>query len=267
MSVKIGIMCKKNDERSKEKSLEFYKKCSLDCYFIDEHNDMIFDYIVVFGGDGSVLRAIPFAIKSNAPIIAVNTGRLGFLCSIDNSDIDRFCEELQSGKIEFEQKTLLETEIGELDFLSFNDVIVQREVSNTAPASAIEFDLFLNKQYVETYISDGIIISTPIGSTAYSLSAGGAILTPDLNGFIVTAICPHSMYSRPIVFSDKNQVELFIKRSDMPCKVFSDGIFVGTIDKTSSMTCRKSDKTVFISKGDDYFCKLNEKLRNWGKRE
>ena len=147
-----------------------------------------------------------------------------------------------------------------------NEIVIQREISNNSFGTAVNLQLFLNDFLTEECLSDGIIISTPNGSTAYSLSAGGAVLTPDLDGFITIAICPHSLHNRSIVFGTNNVAKVFVKKCDKPCKVYSDGIYVGEISINESLVCKKSDKLVKISVSENYFSKLNKKLRFWGDR-
>ncbi len=264
MCIRIGIIYKINDQTSKNTAFEFIENSPFECFFLQEESDLKPNYVLTFGGDGTVLRAVPYAVKYNVPIIAINTGHLGFLCSAKSNELKDFCDMIKSGKLEFEQNNLIETKIGKTKVLSFNEITIQREVSNVANATAVEFELFINGHFADKYLSDGIVIATPNGSTAYSLSSGGAILTPDLQGMIITAICPHSLHNRPIVFSNKSKVEVLVERCDCACNVFSDGIFVGKVDKGQSIICKKSNKKILILKGENYFSKLNKKLRIWG---
>ena len=115
-------------------------------------------------------------------------------------------------------------------------------------------------------VADGVIVSTPTGSTAYSLSAGGAIIHPSVNAFIATFICSHSMNSRPIVFSDEHLVEITFDKATEPPVVFADGKLISTLTNTNRIIIKKSNKTIQIACRQDYYSVLNQKLNNWSNR-
>ena len=262
--MKIGLLCK-NDIYAKQKAEEFKQNCGLECeYLNDDAGDITL--IVTFGGDGTVLQAVKYAIKFNAPIVSVHMGNLGFLCAFSCDDLSLVYEAIKNKKIDYETKFLIETQLNGTTYYSLNEITIQREISNNSFGTAVNLQLYLNDFLTEECLSDGIIISTPNGSTAYSLSAGGAVLTPDLDGLITTAICPHSLHNRSIVFGSNNIARIFVKKCDIPCKVYSDGAYVGGISSNESLICKKSNKRIKISISENYFSKLNKKLRFWGDR-
>lgn len=170
------------------------------------------DLILVVGGDGSLLSAARLAIKVNVPVIGVNRGRLGFLTDISPSNLEQELSSLLEGNFYEEHRFLLTARIIEEQNIFFqgdalNDVVLMQ---GDEP-HLIKFDLYINQRFVCKYSSDGLIISTPTGSTAYSLSAGGPILHPSLNAISIVPMFSHRLNSRPIVVSGDVHIELHIK--------------------------------------------------------
>ncbi len=260
--MKIGFLCKENDINSQEFLNEFKLKCKFD--FIDLNECERVDYIICFGGDGTTLKAVQYAIKCNAPIISVNTGSLGFLSAYLPSEIDRLLFELQSNTVPFVNKTLLEFKIKDVNYYALNDVIIER--NHTRCSETNFYELKIQNKVVQGAVADGIIISTPTGSTAYSLSAGGAILHPSVNAFIATFICSHSMNSRPIVFNDEHLAEISFDKATAPPVVFADGRFVSALEGINCLKIQKSKLSIRIACKQDYYSVLNTKLKNWSNR-
>lgn len=169
------------------------------------------DLIIVVGGDGSLLSAARMAIKVNTPVIGINRGRLGFLTDILPQDIETHLSAVLEGKYEEEKRFLLRTRIFDDENTYFegdalNDVVLGRG----SETHLIEFSVHINKQLVSHYRSDGMILSTPTGSTAYALSAGGPIMHPQLNAIVLVPMFSHSLSSRPLVIDGEAQIELHI---------------------------------------------------------
>jgi NAD+ kinase len=169
------------------------------------------DLIIVVGGDGSLLSAARMAIKVNTPVIGINRGRLGFLTDILPQDIETHLSAVLSGKYEEEKRFLLHTRIFDDENTYFegdalNDVVLGRG----SETHLIEFSVHINQQLVSHYRSDGMILSTPTGSTAYALSAGGPIMHPQLNAIVLVPMFSHSLSSRPLVIDGEAQIELHI---------------------------------------------------------
>ncbi|KTD64218.1 NAD(+) kinase [Legionella shakespearei] len=169
------------------------------------------DLIIVVGGDGSLLSAARMAIKVNTPVIGINRGRLGFLTDILPQDIETHLTAVLAGKYEEEKRFLLRTRIFDDENTYFegdalNDVVLGRG----SETHLIEFSVHINQQLVSHYRSDGMILSTPTGSTAYALSAGGPIMHPQLNAIVLVPMFSHSLSSRPLVIDGEAQIELHI---------------------------------------------------------
>lgn len=170
------------------------------------------DLIVVVGGDGSLLSASRMAVKINTPVIGINRGRLGFLTDILPQDLEMQLGSVLNGQYDEELRFLLHTRINDEDNSAYfegdalNDVVLSR---GNEP-HLIEFDVFVNQQLVSHFRSDGMIISTPTGSTAYALSAGGPIMHPQLNAIVLVPMFSHSLSSRPLVIDGQSKMELRI---------------------------------------------------------
>ncbi|MBA2651183.1 MAG: NAD(+) kinase [Tatlockia sp.] len=172
------------------------------------------DLIVVVGGDGSLLSAARMAILVNVPVIGINRGRLGFLTDISPQNIESQLTAVLAGEYQEEKRFLLNTRIHDGDKTYFegnalNDVVLGRGEET----HLIEFDVIINQQFVCHYRSDGLILSTPTGSTAYSLSAGGPIMHPLLNAIVLVPMFSHSLSSRPLVIDSEAKIDLQISKS------------------------------------------------------
>lgn len=183
------------------------------------------DLIIVVGGDGSLLSAARMAIKVNTPVIGVNRGRLGFLTDILPHDIDIKLEAVLNGQYEEEKRFLLHTRIYDDKKVYFqgdalNDVVLSRGTGT----HLIEFDAYANGQLISHYRSDGIVLSTPTGSTAYALSAGGPIMHPQLNAIVLVPMFSHSLSSRPLVIDGESKIELHISEiNEIELRISCDG--------------------------------------------
>jgi len=184
------------------------------------------DLAITVGGDGTLLNAARSMINSNVPLLGINLGRLGFLVDVSPDELDMRLEEILNGKYEEEHRILLSTRIehhnGGSDSISdaFNDVVVHKwEV-----ARMIETETYINGRFLNSMRSDGLIVSTPTGSTAYALSGGGPILEPDMNAIILVPICPHTMSYRPIVIDGDSEIEIIVKEGPLShAQVTCDG--------------------------------------------
>lgn len=225
------------------------------------------DIIIVFGGDGTLLSVARLVGSRSVPILGVNLGGLGFITEISKDDICRVISNILSGKCRFEQRIMLQADVFRKGkklkrHNALNDVVINK----SALARMIELDIRINKQDVTTFRADGLIISTPTGSTAYSLSAGGPIMYPTLEAFLITPICPHTLTSRPIVLPDDLVLDIGIKKGDNLYLTIDgqEGLALKVNDRVS---IRKADyKTKFLHLHDrDYFKVLRTKLK-WGER-
>lgn len=183
------------------------------------------DLIIVVGGDGSLLSAARMAIKVNVPVVGINRGRLGFLTDISPQDIQTQLKSVLEGDYREERRFLLQTRIYDGDATYFqgdalNDVVLSRGKET----HLVEFDVFIDQQFVSYYRADGLILSTPTGSTAYALSAGGPIMHPQLNAMVMVPMFSHSLSSRPLVIDGHAIVDLKIStRNEHDLHISCDG--------------------------------------------
>jgi len=172
--------------------------------------DASFDMLISIGGDGTILRAATLVRNSGVPILGINAGRLGFLATVQKENIDSFLQFVIKKNYSISKRTLLgldcspENEaIKEINF-AMNEITISRKDTT----SMITIDTYLNNEFLNSYWADGLIISTPTGSTGYSMSCGGPILTPDVKSLVITPIAPHNLNARPLVIPDDTEIKL-----------------------------------------------------------
>jgi|WetSurMetagenome_2_1015567.scaffolds.fasta_scaffold44923_1 NAD+ kinase len=223
------------------------------------------DVVAVFGGDGTLLYAARLVAESGVPILGVNLGSLGFLTEVTLDEMHSAFEALLSGSYHLEERILLEVEVlreGEISarYLALNDAIIAK----SALARIIEIELSINSQLVTVTRADGLIISTPTGSTGYNLSAGGPILYPTLEALILTPICPHTLTNRPVVVPDDAVVGVRVRHSDEGMLTV-DGQVGMSLAHNDSVRVRKANSVIRLVQpaGKRFFVLLREKLK-WG---
>jgi len=172
--------------------------------------DSSFDMLISIGGDGTILRAAALVRNSGVPILGINAGRLGFLATVQKENIAEFMQFIIDKKYTISKRTLLSLSctptneaVEEINF-AMNEISVSRKDTT----SMITIETYLNNEFLNSYWADGLIIATPTGSTGYSMSCGGPILTPDVNGFVLTPIAPHNLNARPLVVPDETEIRL-----------------------------------------------------------
>jgi len=225
------------------------------------------DTVMVLGGDGTLLSVARLVGDKGIPILGVNVGGLGFITEITLNEIQESIDRIISGHYLVEERIMLSASVyrrGRKVFKAsaLNDVVIHK----SALARMIGFDTHINQRYVTALRADGLIISTPTGSTAHSLSAGGPILYPTLESFVITPICPHTLTQRPIVLPDKFILKITIKSGD-DVYLTLDGQTGFPLNVEDITEVKKADyKTRFIRFHDrDYFEILRTKLK-WGER-
>lgn len=214
---------------------------------------------VVFGGDGTMLEAVRMAQKSNIALFGVNLGNLGFLTSCEKDEpIEDILAAIKNRKCV--EKMLLETSVNGITCSALNEVVVR-----SATSRPIYVDMSIDGTFVDSYHSDGAIVSSPTGSTAYSLSAGGPVLAPDVDALVINPICPHSLHSRPLVINSDSEVTLSLHGNEI-ASVFADGRLIANIESGDVVKIVKSaEKANFIiDKEDDFYKKLLQKMNRWG---
>ena len=231
-----------------------------------DHLDDSFDLLVSVGGDGTILRAITFVKNSNISIIGINTGRLGFLATIQDNEIETAIQNIIDGKYRISERSLLSVEtlpqnesITALNF-ALNEVAVSRK--NTT--SMITVETYLNGEYLTSYWSDGLIISTPTGSTGYSLSCGGPVITPGTNSLVLTPIAPHNLGARPLIIPDSTEIQLKVDGRENQHLVSLDSR-IATLDNGTLITIKKADfKIKMIDLLNESFLVTLRKKLLWG---
>lgn len=212
------------------------------------------DLIVVVGGDGSLLSAARMAIQVNTPVIGINRGRLGFLTDILPQDIETHLADVLAGRYTEEKRFLLHTTIHDDDHIYFegnalNDVVLGRGKET----HLIEFSVYVNQQLVSHYRSDGMILSTPTGSTAYALSAGGPIMHPQLNAIVLVPMFSHSLSSRPLVIDGEAQIELRISEfNETDLRISCDGHESKMVKPGQKVSIRKNANQLRLLHPLDY---------------
>ena len=227
----------------------------------------VIDIAMVVGGDGTMLNAARTLCTHNVPMVGVNLGRLGFLTDIPQGDLESNLEALLQGRFSLEQRTLLKSMVLQNDVvihegISLNDSVISK--GNTG--RLIEFETRIDGRFVSHTRSDGIIVATPTGSTAYSLSAGGPIMYPTLSVMSIAPICPHTLSNRPIIISDESVVEIIaINTPETRAHLSLDGLVVHEISGDETIRLTKADTQFSIIRIDshNHFEVLRTKL-GWG---
>jgi NAD+ kinase len=225
------------------------------------------DLIVVLGGDGTLLSAVRATAASDAPLLGVNLGSLGFLTDVPLPSLFSMLDAIVHGQAAVEQRSLMQCDLlrGEEvlgTYKAFNDAVVNK----TALARLNHYDLFLDKVFVSSYRADGMIVATPTGSTAYSLSAGGPVLMPTVNAFVITPVAPHSLTHRPLVVPDSSVVEILLRSDEEVAYLSMDGQPGVDLRDGDRVRCRRSENKVSLFRTEaDFFHVLRTKLK-WGER-
>lgn len=238
-------------------------KASIDSY--EELKKLNPDFVLSLGGDGTILNAITLVRDTNIPILGINLGRLGFLAMAEKTRIDEVIDELLAGKFKLENRKLLSLDsnpplFGDLNF-ALNDFTIHKYASS----SVVVIHTYVDDLYLNSYWADGLIVSTPTGSTGYSLSCGGPIVFPGSGNFVITPVAPHHLTVRPIVIPDSSVISFRIEgRSDnFLCTL--DSRYKPITSKTQ-LIVKKCDFTVrlVILEGFDFMRNIYNKL-HWGK--
>ncbi len=225
-----------------------------------------FDVMFSIGGDGTILRAVTYIRDLNIPIIGINTGRLGFLATVKKDQIEEAVDLLLKKKYSIQDRSLLQIEttpqakeFTELDF-ALNEITIARR--NTT--SMIGVKTYLNSEYLTNYWADGLIISTPTGSTGYSLSCAGPVILPDSKSFVITPIAPHNLNARPMVIPDKTLIQLEVSAREKDFLISLDSR-ITTVSEGTKIKIKKAPFTIksILLQHQSYLKTLRGKLL-WG---
>lgn len=216
------------------------------------------DFVISIGGDGTILRLVHSHPELSAPIIGVNIGSLGFLADIPLREMEHSIDSILKGEYVTEKRCILEANLNNKNSFAVNEYVIHR----SSNPSLIDLAVTVDGKYLNTFSADGIIISTPSGSTAYSLSAGGPILTPDLEAIVITPINPHTISNKPIVLMPKKDITVQYLNDDHFAEVVTDGIVEGKLSSHEKLTIYPSKRLfkLITLKDHDYFSTLRGKL-------
>jgi len=226
------------------------------------------DLLIVLGGDGTLLSAARLTAEHRVPILAVNLGGLGFLTTVSQDELYSILEELFSGKHRVSERVMLDAEIIRAGSVIRRQTALNDAVLNKAALARImDLELRVDGEYVTTYKSDGLILSTPTGSTAYSLAAGGPIVYPSVEAFVVTPICPHTLTNRPLVIPDSATIEIDFKAEDDAVFLTLDGQIGIELVRGDHIRVRKAPNKLMLVRPSKktYYQILRSKLK-WGER-
>ena len=224
------------------------------------------DVLISIGGDGTILRAVTFVRDKGIPIVGINTGRLGFLATVQIENINLLLNKVINKDFTTSKRSLLSLQCTPRnpDLVDLNFALNEVTVSRKDSTSMITIETYLNGEYLTSYWADGLIISTPTGSTGYSLSCGGPVLMPDVNSLVITPIAPHNLNARPLVIPDNTEIELRVTGREEQYHVSLDS----RITSVTNETLLKINKTPFqvnmIEFKDEGFLKTIRKKLLWG---
>lgn len=222
------------------------------------------DMLVTVGGDGTIINVARRCIDQSVPILGVNKGTVGFMNEIELSGLDEILDIIKKGEYKIDKRSLLCAEYAGKVYFALNEAIVHR-----ADTKMITVDVRIEEQLVDKYSCDGFIVCTPTGSTAYSLSAGGPVISPSANAICLTPINSHSLHTRPIVISGDEEVTISVIRAYEDAVLIIDGEEMLKIPMNEKLRFYKSDKTLsFVRlKNSNFYSKLLSKLNIWGLTE
>ncbi len=220
------------------------------------------DAIFVLGGDGTILWLVEYANRNNIPLIGINVGKLGFLSEFEACEIESSVKLFKDKLLNIDNRTTLKVTVDNQVFYCLNDVYLQRIYSKESGCMTAEIKVSVDDKIAEQFKGDGVIICSPTGSTAYSLSAGGPILAPNVNAFSITPIAAHAYSQRAVVCNADSICEMVLVGS-ASANLFVDGRYIAKIKKGENIRVEKADNyTVFLRKQDfDFYYRLSDKLK------
>jgi len=215
------------------------------------------DFLVALGGDGTLISLARRAYKFDKPILGINAGNLGFLTDINPENLEEFLKKFLKNEYRIDKRMVIEVNFNNQNLYAFNDVVISKEIFS----SMINIKVDTQESFLNNYYGDGLIISTPTGSTAYNLSAGGPVVYPLTESFILTPICPHSLTQRPLILPSYFELTIQVENS---AKLILDGQEIYDFKKISIKKAKKPVKLIHRIERN-YFDVLREKLK-WGEK-
>ncbi|MDQ6480957.1 NAD kinase [Dyadobacter sp. LHD-138] len=235
-------------------------------HLVYDNPDALFDarLVVSMGGDGTLLETISHVGKRRIPVVGINVGRLGFLATVSPERISDMIEALENNQYKIDERTLVKVESNIDLFEGRNFGLNDFTITKTDTASMITVHTYLNDEFLNSYWADGLIISTPTGSTGYSLSCGGPVLVPHSQNFIITPVSPHNLNVRPLVVEDSSIIRLEVKSRSNNFLVSMDSRS-RVVDEVTELTVSKADFTArLIKMRDDSFLDTLRSKLSWG---
>lgn len=224
------------------------------------------DLLVVFGGDGTILRTARLVMDRDVPLVGINLGTFGYLTEVNLSEMFSAMEVILSGEVQIEKRMMLDVEMrGSEESFREGTVLNDAVISRGNLSRIVELETSVDGRYLTTFKSDGLIISTPTGSTAYSLAAGGPIVFPELNSIIINPICPHTLTNRPIILHDNAEITVTLWTPEQGATLTLDGQVSFTIKSGDCVTIRKSQHvTTLVSSPHRTYLEILRTKLGWG---
>ncbi|MGX7667142.1 NAD kinase [Flavobacterium pedocola] len=249
-------------------TLQEYKLIEGDYEVFSTHYELdnSIDFFISIGGDGTMLRAATFVKNKNIPIVGINAGRLGFLANVQQDDIEKLLPNLFEKQYQLSKRTLLSLECypDPCDIFDLNFALNEITVSRKNTTSMITIETCLNGEYLTSFWADGLIISTPTGSTGYNLSCGGPVITPDSGCLVITPIAPHNLNVRPLIISDATEIKLKVSGRE-PQFLISLDSGTKTIDNENEVHIKKAPFTInMVEFPNETFLKTLRNKLLWG---
>lgn len=225
------------------------------------------DFVVVLGGDGTLLSTSRVVASAGIPVLGVNLGSLGFLTEVPLNELYEALDDVDQKRAQVETRSMVQCELIRSEtqvvrYVALNDVIVNK----SAIARLNSYDVYVDHAFVTNYKADGLIISTPTGSTAYSMAAGGPILMPSVDAFVITPVSPHSLTHRPLVVRDSVEIEIVVKTGQEEAYLSVDGQVGVPLRDGDRVLCRKADYTVNLLRIRKAFFEVLRAKLKWGQR-
>ena len=264
----FGILNDNNVEIYLQEKFYYYLR---DCHHLQynvagiiKNDEFDVDLVVTIGGDGTFLRTASVIGKKNIPILGINAGRLGFLADVGEEDLEATFEDVFSGNYRIEHRSQLHLTTEHKIYHGFNYALNEVAIMKQDTASMITVHAYINDEYLTSYEADGLVMATPTGSTAYSLSGGGPIIAPDAHNFVIAAIAPHSLGDRPLVITDDSIITFDVESRNNSFLISLDGRS-NVFQAGTKLTVKKADFTLQVLKRKDntFYKTLRSKLM-WG---
>lgn len=267
--MKAGVFCNRSTKKFcevQDKLFRFLQERKIEYsvyYTLEEIGDI--DVLIVLGGDGTILKVAIEAGRRGILLLGINAGNLGFLTEFEGDEVKEAASLLGSGEYCTEERSVLEISVNGKSYFALNDAAFHRHYDETADNNVVAIVAEIDGKRVDKIVGDGIIVSTPTGSTAYSLSAGGPILTPNISAFILTPVCAHSLHNRPVVYPDSSAMRICLAEEGASLTLYCDGKYIGIVGRGDEVVLRRAKFAVkFIKRKDsNFFDKLLFKLNKW----